>query len=125
MKQINLTKQYEKIYQLNKYFKEKILNMKEISINSPQNAIPYIINISTNEIKSETMLNFLSSKGIFVSSGSACAMGKKSRVLSEMKLPEQRIDTALRISFSKYNTIEDIDEFLRQLTFGIKNLAHI
>ena len=49
VKQINLTKQYEKIYQLNKYFKEKILNMKEISINSPQNAIPYIINISTNE----------------------------------------------------------------------------
>jgi len=125
VKQINLTKQYEKIYQLNKYFKEKILNMKEISINSPQNAIPYIINISTNEIKSETMLNFLSSKGIFVSSGSACAKGKKSRVLSEMKLLEQRIDTALRISFSKYNTIEDIDEFLRQLTFGIKNLAHI
>ena len=99
--------------------------MKKISINSPQNAIPYIINISTNEIKSETMLNFLSSKGIFVSSGSACAKGKKSRVLIEMKLPEQRIDTALRISFSKYNTIEDIDEFLRQLTFGIKNLAHI
>ena len=99
--------------------------MKKISINSPQNAIPYIINISTNEIKSETMLNFLSSKGIFVSSGSACAKGKKSRVLSEMKLLEQRIDTALRISFSKYNTIEDIDEFLRQLTFGIKNLAHI
>ena len=71
------------------------------------------------------MLNFLSSKRIFISSGSACAKGKKSRVLSEMKLSERRIDTALRISFSKYNTTEDVDEFLRQLSFGIENLAHI
>ena len=51
--------------------------------------------------------------------------GQKSRVLSEMKLSERRIDTALRISFSKYNTTEDVDEFLRQLSFGIENLAHI
>ena len=125
VRQFNLTEQYEKIFRLNQYFREKISNMSKISINSPQNALPYIINISTNEIKSETMLNFLSSKGIFISSGSACAKGKKSRVLSEMKLSERRIDTALRISFSKYNTTEDVDEFLRQLSFGIENLAHI
>ncbi len=125
VQQINLTEQYEKICRLNQHFREKISNMSKISINSPQNAIPHIINISTNEIKSETMLNFLSSKEIFISSGSACAKGKKSRVLSEMALSERRIDTALRISFSKYNTFEDVDEFLRQLTFGIENLAHI
>lgn len=125
VQQINLTEQYEKICRLNQHFREKISNMSKISINSPQNAIPHIINISTNEIKSETMLNFLSAKGIFISSGSACAKGKKSRVLSEMELSERRIDTALRISFSKYNTFEDVDEFLRQLTFGIENLAHI
>ena len=125
IKQVNLTEQYEKISELNRYFREKILNMNKISINSPENAVPHVINISTNEIKSETMLNFLSSKGIFVSSGSACAKGKKSRVLSEMGLSDRRIDTALRISFSRYNTREDVDEFLCQLAFGIENLAHI
>lgn len=124
-KQLNLSEQYEKICRLSEYFKEKFSKMSNISINSPQNSIPHIINISTNKIKSETMLHFLSSKGIFVSSGSACAKGQKSRVLSEMRLSEKRINTALRISFSKYNTIEDIDEFLKQLDFGCKNLAHI
>lgn len=125
VQQINLTEQFEKICRLNQYFREKISIMSKISINSPQNAIPYIINISTNEIKSETMLNFLSSKGIFISSGSACAKGKKSRVLREMNLPDRRIDTALRVSFSKYNTLEDVDEFLRQMVFGIENLVHM
>lgn len=125
VRQFSLSEHLEKINQLNQYFKEKISQIGEVTINSPQNAIPYVINISTNEIKSETMLHFLSSKGIFVSSGSACAKAKKSRVLSEMRLSAKQIDTALRISFSYENTFDDIDEFLHQLKFGIENLMHI
>lgn len=124
-KQLDLSLQNEKIKFLNKYFIQKINNITGISINSPQNAVPHIINISTNKIKSETMLHFLSSKKIFISSGSACAKGKKSRVLSEMNLPLRQIETALRISFSRYNSTDDIDQFLTWLDFGMKNLAHI
>lgn len=120
-----LDEQFEKIYNLNQYFKQKILKIKNISINSPTNAIPHIINISTNKIKSETMLHFLSSKGIFISSGSACSKGKKSRVLSQMQLSEKQIDSSLRISFSKNNTKLEIDEFFNQLIFGMENLIHI
>lgn len=125
VQQFDLVRDFEKVSMLNRYFREKVSKFKEITINSPENGLSHIINISTNEIKSETMLHFLSSKGIYISSGSACAKGKKSRVLSEMQLSDKQIDTALRISFSKHNKTEDIDEFLRQLDFGIKNLVHI
>lgn len=125
VEQIELGPQGDKITNLNWYLRERLVDLKEISVNSPQDAVSHIINISTNEIKSETMLHFLSSRGIFVSSGSACAKGKRSRVLREMGLPERRIDTALRISFSRENTRADVEELLLQLKVGIETLAHI
>ena len=125
VEQFDLRSQCDRISQLNRYFRERLVNIKGISVNSPQDAASHIINISTNEIKSETMLHFLSARGIFVSSGSACAKGSRSRVLSEMGLPERRIDTALRISFSRENTRADVDELTCQLKIGMETLAHI
>lgn len=125
VEQIALGTQCDKITQLNRHLREGLVGLREISVNSPRDAVSHIINISTNEIKSETMLHFLSSRGIFVSSGSACAKGRRSRVLREMGLSERRIDTALRISFSRENTHADVDELLHQLKIGLKTLARI
>ncbi len=93
-----------------------------ISINSPADALPYIINISAEGIRSETMLHHLESTGVFVSSSSACAKGKRSYVLEAMGLSDSRIDSSLRISFSKYNTKEDIDALTAGLRTGIATL---
>lgn len=125
IEQIDLRLQNEKITKLNQYLRERLVNLKGISVNSPQDAVSHIINISTNEIKSETMLHFLSNRGIFVSSGSACSKGRRSRVLCEMGLSERRIDTALRISMSRENTRADVDELLLQLKVGMETLARI
>ncbi len=125
VQQLKLSEQYEEIRRLNELCRRELLKIEGAEINSPNTAIPYILNVSTNAVKSETMLHFLSSKGIFVSSGSACAKGKKSRVLTEMGLSQRRIDTALRISFSRYNTESDIEELVRQIRVGIETLAHI
>lgn len=81
-------------------------------INSPKGALPFVLNISVEGWRSETLLHFLERENIFVSSGSACAKGKGSYVLNEMKLPRSRVDSALRISFSRFNTFEDIDKLL-------------
>ncbi len=60
-------------------------------------------------MRSQTVLQELSANyGICVSNGSACARGKKSHVLSAMKLSSEIIDKSIRISFSRYNTKEDI-----------------
>ncbi len=114
----------EKIQELNRYAKEKLLAIDGVSINSPENALPYVLNISAGRVRSETMLHFLEELDVFVSSGSACAKGKPSHVLSAMGLSHDRADSALRISFSKYNNKEDIDVLCRGIETGLSVLAH-
>lgn len=101
----NLKKQKE----LWSYAKETLLDTALVTINSSDDALPYILNISAEGYRSETLLHFLESRGVYVSSGSACAKGEGSYVLSEMGLSRKRVDSALRISFSRDNTKEDID----------------
>ena len=96
----------------------------EFVINSPENALPYVLNISAGRVRSETMLHFLEEREVYVSSGSACAKGKPSHVLSAMGYSRQRADSALRISFSKLNTRDDVDALAEGIALGLKTLAH-
>ncbi len=99
----------EKILRIRDYAVDKLSVINGIKINSPLNALPYILNFSVDGIKSETLLHFLAQKNIYVSSGSACSKGKLSYVLKAMGLSKERIDSAIRISFSRYNKLSDID----------------
>ena len=112
----------EQIKELNRYALDQLQAIDDISINSPCDALPYIINISVAGIRSETMLHHLEESGVYVSSSSACAKGKRSYVLEAMGLPDDRIDSSLRISFSRYNTAEDIDALIEGLQSGIATL---
>ena len=62
-------------------------------------------------------------KNIYVSSGSACAKGKKSHVLTAMGLSGELADSAIRVSFSRYNTSQDVDDLLKELTNADNTLA--
>ena len=115
---------YEKALDLNAYAKEKLLPIDGVELNSPENALPYVLNISAGRVRSETMLHFLEERDVFVSSGSACAKGKPSHVLSALGLGRERADSALRISFSKHNTKDDIDALCEGIALGLKVLAH-
>ena len=97
-------------------------NTPGITVNSRRDSLPYIVNLSVEGIRSETMLHFLEGRGIYVSSGSACSRGKKSSVLAAFGIPDSRIDSALRISFSRYNTEEDVKELLAGLEAGRNTL---
>jgi len=92
-----------------------LADMDDVVWLSPDNAVSYIVNISVPGIKSETMLHFLAQRGVYISSGSACSKGKRSPVLTALGLPERVIDSALRISFSHTNTLDDVDSFLGAL----------
>ena len=104
---------------------EKLESAGPFTVNSAPDALPYVTNISFTGIKSEPMLNFLSSKGISVSSGSACSKGKKSRVLTEMNLPSHRLETPIRISFSRFTTKEEIDYLAEAVTAAYKEIRKI
>ena len=110
--------------ELNKYAKERLSAIEGVVLNSPVDALPYVLNFSAGRVRSETMLHFLEEREIYVSSGSACAKGKPSHVLSALGLPKERADSALRVSFCKYNTKSDIDALCEGIELGLKVLAH-
>lgn len=104
----NIKSQLEKMKALRDYAVKTLTETGIVTINSPDDALPYILNISLEGFRSETLLHFLESMNIFVSSGSACAKGEGSYVLAAQKLSRARIDSALRISFSRFTTEDDI-----------------
>ena len=91
-----------------------------VTINSPENALPYIVNFSLIGLRSETVLNFLSDMEIYVSSGSACSKGHKSPVLTAMGLDNSIIDSSLRVSMSRFTTKEQLDYLLSGIDMAVK-----
>lgn len=122
--EFKIEENYQKISELNEYARQKLKSINGVSINSPKDALPYVLNISAGRVRSETMLHFLEEFDVFVSSGSACAKGKPSHVLSAMGLSRERADSALRISFSKYNCKDDVDVLCKNIETGLSVLAH-
>lgn len=113
----------ERVKEVRDYIKAFVEKLDRVFINSPEDALPYILNFSVEGIRSETMMHFLASEGIYASSGSACAKGKQSHVLSAMGLPRQRTDSALRLSFSKHSTLEEAEYFCKALKAAAEKIV--
>ena len=58
------------------------------------------------------MVRFLSDRGVYLSSGSACHRGRPSHVFAALKLPKALLDGALRVSFSYDTSREDVDALM-------------
>ena len=115
---------YEKLTQLREYA-EKRLSELDVRINAPKyERAPHILSVTLPAIKSQTMLNFLSERGVYVSSGSACSSHSRSvsRALTAFGLPADEADSTIRISLSALNEKEDIDIFAGFLREGIETL---
>ena len=117
--------QYEKTKALWEYAKSSLDALPFVKINSTDEGLPYILNISVVGYRSETILHFLDALGVFVSSGSACAKGELSHTLMAMGLNKREIDSAIRISFSRYNTYEDIDRLVSGLKEATEKLKRV
>lgn len=88
---------------------------------------PHVLSLTLPEIKSETMLNFLSGKGICVSAGSACSAHSRniSSALKGFGLSDGEADTTIRVSFSEFNTEDEVTAFCSALKEGIERLVRI
>ena len=125
-----LSKNREHLEELRDYLVKKLTRvpvLAEISITNPTSHAPHILNVTLPSIKSETMLHYLSSEGIFVSSGSACSSNSRhvSSALIAYGRSEREADSSIRISFSPENTREDVDALCDALCEGLKRLARI
>ena len=123
----NLNTHLPHLLQLRNYAEEKLAPLP-VKFNIPTGArAPHILSIVLPDIKSETMVHALSQSGICVSGGSACSTHSKklSRSLLAFGATEAETECTLRISFSHYNTTEDVDALAEALAKNIEKLVKI
>ena len=113
----------QQMQELNTYLRQKLSAFDNVVIHSSPDSLPYILNFSVVGIRSETMLHSLEEQQIYVSNGSACAKGKTSHVLVAMGLPQEQAESAIRVSFSRYNTLSDVDILAEYLEKANNTLA--
>jgi len=113
---------YTYVKELNDYLRDKLSSISEVIINSPKESSPYILSLSCIKLPSEVHMNALSNKGIYVSAKSTCGSKQKvdSHVLTAMKLPNEIVQSVIRVSFSHLTTIEDIDVFVDAIKENIE-----
>lgn len=90
-----------------------IESFENVIINSPKDAVPYILNISFPGVKGEVIVNAFSKYEIYVSTTSACSSKKSSHneTLKSMGLSKERIEGSIRISISADITDGEIETF--------------
>jgi len=128
LKLANLDSDSKKILALKQKLKSGLCSsVDNVVINTPENSVCSILNVSFPGVKSEVLLHVLESKGIYVSTGSACNSRKKkySYVLGEMGLKDNVIDSAVRFSLSGFNTEDEIDYTVEVLKKEIPILRKI
>ncbi|MDO4734583.1 MAG: cysteine desulfurase family protein [Lachnospiraceae bacterium] len=91
----------------------------DIRINSKKGeaSAPHIVSCVFAPVKSEVLLHALEERGIYVSSGSACASNKPglSGTLEAIGLSKKEADCTLRFSFSDENNAAQVEYALEQL----------
>lgn len=116
-----VAERYEKVAGLKKHLLERLSEIDGISVNSPADGSPYIVNISAGK-RSEIMLHFMEQKEIYISSGSACSKGQQSGVLGKFGITGKNADSALRISMTAGTATAEIDIFTEALREGIEKI---
>lgn len=107
---IDVSKSYDKVYQLNKTMTKALLEDEHIHIND-FNGSPYILSVWFEDVNGETLMRALAEKGVIVGTGSACSTKKAgNRILENLGFKLEEIKSHIRISFCEELTIEEIEE---------------
>ena len=110
---------YKKILIIKNYLIKKLFSIiPKVVINADSlYMLPTIINVCMDNISSERLVLSLSKKGIYISSGSACAINEDigSYVLRAIGLRGQEAESSVRISIGKHTTKHEIDVLVNAL----------
>lgn len=116
----------EKMAAMRDYLTNALSKIEGVRVNIPLGMrLPSIVSVTVKGIRSETMLHSLSSKKIYVSSGSACSSHHKgvSGAMTAFGLSADEADSTIRISLAPYNTHEECDAVIKAVEESVKTLA--
>ena len=109
----NFSDNYQKVLSLKNRLLEGLKDLN-IHINSDDNCVPNIINISVYNVKPETMLHAMETQDIYISTKTACSSDNSLSlsVLTKTKNSELA-KSSIRVSLSYLTTNEEVDEFIK------------
>ena len=121
---LSLKEDRAKIKELRNRLVDGLKDIEDIELNSNEDCSPYIVNFSLKNKKASVVVESLSNKGIYVSSVSACNSKKEasSYVVKAIGKSDLLAHNTVRVSFSKDNTIEDVDIFLSELNNTLRSI---
>ncbi len=115
----DLTADVEHLYELKRHFTDEVMKIGNVKVNGPlyEEGAPHIVSVSFAGVRSEVLLHALEDKGIYISSGSACATNKHtvSDTLRSMGVGQDMLDSTIRFSFSIFTTKDELDYTLKCL----------
>lgn len=102
-----------RLKELKAYAAGRLSAIEGVSLNGFRDgdSAPHILSISIKDVRAEVMLHALEDKGVYVSSGSACASNKPaiSATLKAIGVDNKLLDSTIRISMSHFTTREEIE----------------
>ena len=108
------------------FLKVKLNEIPKIQWNTPFHLphLPHILNISFDGVDAKALVLLLSKEGVMVSPGAACSNGlnEPSHVIMAMFNDEARARSAIRISLSHENTIDECAEAARKIKDAVEYL---
>ncbi len=124
----NLTEDMDRLYGLKEYFVQEINHIQGAHVNgfAGRDSAPHVVSVSFDGIdRSEVLLHGLEGRGIYVSSGSACASNHPaiSATLLGMGLKREYLNATLRFSMSVFTTREELEytaSALRELLLTLR-----
>lgn len=101
------------LYELKEQFIQGVTRIEGVTVNgrTGRESAPSIVSVSIAGVRSEVMLHSLEEEGIYVSAGSACSSNKPSvsRTLKSIRLPQDLLESTIRVSFCVDTTEEEVD----------------
>ena len=103
-----------RVKEANAFLRDALSRYPKVHINSPENAIPHILNLSVENVKGTVFQRELDAEGVCVSVKSACSSdGLPSRAVFAVSRDRRNALSSWRISLSHLTTQEELDGFLR------------
>ena len=103
-----------RVKEANAFLRDALSKYPKVHINSPENAIPHILNLSVENVKGTVFQRELDAEGVCVSVKSACSSdGLPSRAVFAVSRDRRNALSSWRISLSHLTTQEELDGFLR------------
>ena len=115
-----------KLYSLKKIYVERLKEIEDRKINSPEEGAPHIISVSFKNVPGEVLVHYLEDRYIYVSTGSACSSkSRDNRILDAINLGREYREGTIRISLGHFNSLEEVEYVIDSIKQSVKDIRSI